>query len=251
MFTTIAKLRASSAMQSRVTTVENWLKRQNPSWTPDTKFPIAFIANSNIVADVEWVNGVTSTHASWPELANAVLAQFGHKTQTEHRHAIEEMLNARAGKTKALNDQIIPKYNIAFASLCAADFGSSLWPFAFGPAGASTPAEGTQATKAEVAQANPATVSGVVDAAPEPETAAQQTAEEPVNNFILVGAFYIAIGKIVMEKQKPFAEACTWASSPTGGRTYSQYAMENGADGAEARAFLKAFIGRAEHKQAQ
>lgn len=63
MFTTIAALRKSSAMQSRVTTVENYLKKRAKAYTPDMIFPIAIIAESNSGADFQWVEGVTSTHS--------------------------------------------------------------------------------------------------------------------------------------------------------------------------------------------
>lgn len=256
MFTSIQKLRASSAMQSRVTTVENWLKRQNPNWTPESRFPIAFIAHSNAVDDVDWVNGSTNTHVSWPELSNEVLKEFGHKTQVEHRNAIEELLRSREGKTKVLNEQIVPKYNAAFARIGAADFGAAFWPFAK-PAPIAVQATATPATNVADGGETAHLMSTPANAARLNESVAQLNAGKTTEHklvpttapatewsFLVIGAFYIAIGKIVILKEKTFDEACQWASSPTGGRTYSQFAMENGADGVEARAFLKAYMGR-------
>ncbi len=61
-FTTIALLRASTAMESRVNTVENYLKRTYPGYTPEMPFPIFEIAISNAIEDVHWVVDNSSTH---------------------------------------------------------------------------------------------------------------------------------------------------------------------------------------------
>lgn len=237
MFTTIEKLRASHAMQSRVTTVENWLKRQNSAWTPDAKFPIAFIAHSNAVDDVEWVNQVTSTHVTWSELANEVLKEFGHKTQGEHRAAIEEMLRSREGKTKVLNEIIVPKYNAAFQRIGGADFGSAFWPFALSKPAATTEAAAPEAT-ASAASNDAATESTATDAAA-PETGKLIPV---VPDFSIEGAFYIAIGKIMVSKSRNFIDAVKYASSPTGGRLYSEYAMAEGVDGKAARDYVRQYL---------
>lgn len=60
--TSIQNLRASTAMQSRVTTVENFLKRLNRNWNAAWFFPIAFINVSNGDDDMHWVRSHTSTH---------------------------------------------------------------------------------------------------------------------------------------------------------------------------------------------
>lgn len=61
MFTSIAKLRASHADQSRVTAVENALKKRcGSTWLASAPFPIAFILISNSQADFNWVVGTSS-----------------------------------------------------------------------------------------------------------------------------------------------------------------------------------------------
>lgn len=244
MFTTIAKLRASSAMQDRVTTVESWLKRQNVGYTPEVKFPIAFIAHSNAVADVSWVNDSTNTHAMWPELANEVLKEFGHKTQTEHRQEIENMLSSREGKTKVLNEQIVPKYNAAFARTIKADFGSAWWPFpvSAAPAATDTPLAETPAANANE-ELKPLAEVAADSANTNTNEAENETPEVETANPQLLGAMYIGLGKVMVDKQKTLAEAAKWSTSPTGGRVFSEYvhAFASGVDLKEVRATLKQF----------
>lgn len=63
MFTSISKLRSSSAMQSRVDQLERFLKKQSPKYSPDMIFPIAVIAISNNAADdYRWVMDARGTH---------------------------------------------------------------------------------------------------------------------------------------------------------------------------------------------
>lgn len=245
MFTTIAKLRASSAMQSRVTTVENWLKKQNAGYTEDVKFPIAFIAHSNAVADVEWVNGVSSTHAMWPELANEVLKEFGHSTQTAHRQEIEDMLNR--SKSASLQE-IVTKYNNAFARTIKADFNSAWWPFPVSAPTATPVAETSAPAASEELKplAQVAAESTVAEKSKEQaneEEASNETPEVEAANPAVLGAMYIGLGKVMVEKQKTLAEAAKWSTSPTGGRMFSEYvhAFASGVDLKEVRATLKQF----------
>lgn len=242
MFTTIAKLRASSAMQSRVTTVESWLKKQQPGYTPESKFPIAFIGYPNAVADVEWVNASSNTHAMWPELANEVLKEFGHSTQTAHRDEIETMLNS--GKANAL-EEIKAKYNAAFARTVKADFGSAWWPFAI-TAAAPTPATAlaeTPVAATSAASSNENTVAEKSKQDANEEEAGNETPEVEATNPVVLGAMYIGLGKVMVEKQKTLAEAAKWSTSPTGGRMFSEYvhAFASGVDLKEVRATLKQF----------
>lgn len=60
MFTSIAKLRASSAQQNRVSSVANNLKKLNPSWQDGWFFPIVAIGLSNSADDISWVKGTPS-----------------------------------------------------------------------------------------------------------------------------------------------------------------------------------------------
>ena len=55
MFTSIKLLRNSDAVQTRVTTVENFLKKKMLNYSPEKFFPVAVIALSNSLADVQWV----------------------------------------------------------------------------------------------------------------------------------------------------------------------------------------------------
>ena len=245
MFTTIEKLRASHAQQNRVSTVDNWHKRNGGNWLPTDKLAIFAIANSNSVDDVDWVCGTSSTHVAWPAMEAAVLKAFGHKTKGEHMNAIQSML--RAGKAKAL-PEITAKYHEAYSSLGAVTERCPVVGYVK-PAEAAPAAE----TAAPVADATEQLMSSPANAAHLNESVAQlaagQTTERPLIPVTeeapvkgaLVGAFYIAIGKIIALKDKTFDEAVQWATSPTGGRTYSQFAMENGVDGVDARAFLKSF----------
>jgi hypothetical protein len=60
MFTTINKLRASSAIQSRVDLVENSLKKINPNWHGNYLIPVPYIALTNNVDDANWVASTSS-----------------------------------------------------------------------------------------------------------------------------------------------------------------------------------------------
>src|SRR6478736_3999677 len=62
-FTSIAALRESLAQQSRVTTVENNLKKLNASWQASWLFPIVAVGLSNTLEDVDWVQSEDSVHA--------------------------------------------------------------------------------------------------------------------------------------------------------------------------------------------
>jgi hypothetical protein len=258
MFTSIAKLRASSAMQSRVTTVENWLKRQmGAAYTPEVKFPIAFIAHSNSVEDVSWVNGYTNTHVAWPELADAVLKEFGHKTQGEHRSAMYEMLDARSpGKNKVLAETIVPKYNAAFASLGkTADFGSQPWAFKIEPQVAAPAVEANvaavaanvpavEAKETPQVEVHPTAAGAATDVfKPLAQVAAESAAANTEANLQVVGAMYVGLGKVMIDKKKTLAEAAKWSTSPTGGRIFSEYvhAFTSGVELKDVRAALKDF----------
>lgn len=73
MFTTISNLRNSNAIASRVTRVENYLKRTYPGYTSEMLFPMFEVAASNPQEDYEWVVLAANTHAAGPAaLANAV-----------------------------------------------------------------------------------------------------------------------------------------------------------------------------------
>jgi hypothetical protein len=54
-FTSIAMLRASSAIQDRVTRVENNLKKIEPNWQSEWLFPAIVVGLSNGFDDVSWV----------------------------------------------------------------------------------------------------------------------------------------------------------------------------------------------------
>lgn len=243
MFTTIAKLRASHAMTSRVSSVENWLKKQNANWTPDTKFPIFAIASSNAVNDVEWVIATISTHVAWPEMEKAILALFGHKNVADHFDYIEDQMSARSGKTKAI-EALTEKYNAALVS--TQNFGKVLWPLtvaaakpisAVDTAAVQTPQEGVKPQEC-------------IGLKPKPEAKAEANIPAPVEKneegmytFAVLGAMYVAVGKVVIEKQKTFEDAVRYSLSPTGGRLFTQYveAFGVGADVKEVRACLKTF----------
>ncbi len=64
MFTTIEKLRASSAMQSRVDVLEAHLKATYPAYTPQMHFPLFEIGLSNGDDDMEWVLFTPGTHST-------------------------------------------------------------------------------------------------------------------------------------------------------------------------------------------
>lgn len=233
MFTTIANLRASHAMTARVSSVENWLKKQNPNWTSDTKFPIFVIANSNSVDDVDWVIGTTSTHEAWPQMEQAVLALFGHKDVAEHFDYIENLMRARAGKGKAV-EELAQKYNTALIE--TQNFGKVLWPLTVAaPApGAPAPAPTAETPQVEVK----------TESTSEPEVSAPaEKSGEGMYTFAVLGAMYVAVGKVVIEKQKTFEDSVRYSLSPTGGRLFTQYveAFGNGADVKEVRACLKTF----------
>lgn len=228
LFTTIQNLRASSAQQNRVQTVENWLKRQKKDWNPTDKFPVFAIANSNAVDDVEWVFGSRNVLVAWPEMEKAILAEFGHKTTSEHVDYIESQL--RVGKAKAIAE-ITPKYNAAYEKVHAVN------PLS------------TQTAATPAAVAAPAVASPVVIDPPSAKIEAglndapvPAEASAPKSDFAIQGAMYIAIGRIMASKEKSFADACTYATSPTGSRLYAEYAMSNGADGKQAREQLKTFL---------
>lgn len=219
LFTTIQNLRASSAMQQRVSTVENWLKRQKKDWKADDKFPVFAIANSNAVDDVEWVFGTKNVLVTWPEMETAILTEFGHSNITQHIDFIEKQL--RTNKAKALAE-ITPKYNAAYLKVHAINPLTETAALAASPVAVDAPVPRMEAA---------------LNDAPAP-------AETPVpkSDFAVLGAMYIAIGRIMSTKDKSFADACTYATSPTGSRVFTEYAMSNGADGKEARDRLKLFL---------
>lgn len=219
LFTTIKNLRASGAQQQRVTTVENWLKRQKKDWKAEDKFPVFAIANSNSVDDVEWVFGVRSVLVAWPEMEKAILAEFGHKNTAEHIDYIEAQL--RAGKAKAIAE-ITPKYNTAYMKVHAVNPLTETAALAETPLAENAPTQQIESALNDV-----------------PAPAVTPT---PKSDNIVLGAMYIAIGRIMATKDKSFADACTYATSPTGSRIFTEYAMSNGADGKEARDRLKLFL---------
>jgi hypothetical protein len=181
---------------------------------------------------------------AWPELANEVLKEFGHKTQSEHREEIESMLNR--SKASALQE-IVTKYNAAFARTIKADFGSAWWPFPVSaPVAAATPAPTAATPVAETpATETPQTESTVAEKSKEEanEEAGNETPEVEAANPVVLGAMYIGLGKVMVEKQKTLAEAAKWSTSPTGGRMFSEYvhAFASGVDLKEVRATLKQF----------
>lgn len=237
MFTTIAKLRNSHAMTARVSSVENWLKKQNPNWTPDTKFPIFAIANSNAVDDVDWVIGTTSTHVAWPEMEKAILAIFGHANVAEHFDYIENQMRAHAGKTKAAQD-LTHKYNQALVE--TKNFGKVLWPLTVAN---DTPVDAVKTEPAPTTETAQVEVKTESKAEPDVAPAPAEKDEAGMYTFAVLGAMYVAVGKVVMEKQKTFEDAVRYSLSPTGGRLFTQHveAFGNGADVKEVRACLKTF----------
>jgi hypothetical protein len=260
MFTTIKALRASHAMTSRVNTVDNWLKRQNPEWKPEDKFPIFAIANSNVVDDVEWVFNVTSTHAKWPAMEKAVLAQFGHKNAEEHEEFIVRAL--RNGKAKALAE-ITPKYNAAYLAvfpqvavqadaLPTTQLENGEGAVAIAPPTAANPTVDLANTSttdlaggaAEEAPARSDAIQGGAKNNPPLDLVNLAGVAAPTTpNFEVLGAFYVAIGRIIRNKQKSFDEAVKYASSPTGSRLFTEYVGDL-ADPKDVRAYLRDHIAK-------
>lgn len=237
MFTSIEKLRASHAMQDRVSSVERWLKRQNPNYLNAEKFPIFVIGNSNAVADVDWVISVNSTHIGWPEMHKAVLAEFGHKTIIEHNEYVEQLFNksTKANALAELNQKYVNAYSKAGVAI--PNYFGGLQPVgaaaqAIAPAPAAT--ETPQVVQEEVKAATPV-------AAPAPVAPAVNAKAEAEAKLKLRGIVHTAIGQVMSEKLKTFEDAVRWSQSPTGSRTFSAYAEANGADAREAREDLKAF----------
>lgn len=235
MFTTIQNLRASNAMQDRVTKVENWMKRNNPEYTPDGKFPIFLIASSNPVEDVDWVYYNKSTHAAWPEVEKAVLMQFavnGNAPAAQH-HFEEVVRQLRRNKAQTI-EEMQKKYKEAYDSV----FGTNAVLESASP-------ELNASTANEVITA--ADTTQVADVAAETKVKTE-TAAETTSEFskAIQGLFHIAVGNIMIAKDKTFEEALKYATSPTGNRIYSQYAEEqsNVEDAKSARAYLKNYISK-------
>lgn len=96
MFTTIKKLRDSSAAQGRVTVVHSKLKAQfDPNWSEDRAFPTAFVAVSNGMPDYEWVqtNDSVKVTAHIPGVTKELTALYGHrmKNKTEAAATVEAL----------------------------------------------------------------------------------------------------------------------------------------------------------------
>lgn len=81
-FTTIANLRASSAMQDRVTKVANNLKKMRPDWGDNTLFPIAAVGLSNSQDDMDWVFYHSDVHVS--NTTKKVLIANGYECTASH-----------------------------------------------------------------------------------------------------------------------------------------------------------------------
>jgi hypothetical protein len=65
MFTSIALLRASSALQNRVTKVFNYLKKTyGAEWPEDALFPAEVVFISNSIDDYQWLLGNSDVHAT-------------------------------------------------------------------------------------------------------------------------------------------------------------------------------------------
>src|SRR5580693_3910768 len=115
MFTTIANLRNSSAMQDRVTKVENWLKKQNPNWQPEFVFPIFAIGNSNPVEDVSWVYDNTRTYFDWPEMEAAVIRKIATNQICSKVDHIDNILSRMNRSKAATIAELTEVYNAAYA----------------------------------------------------------------------------------------------------------------------------------------
>lgn len=134
--TSIAALRNSSAMQSRVTTVENFLKRLNRDWQAAWWFPIAFINVSNDDADMSWVRSHTSTHlkpggslklgASTASVEAVIESLKGLRLETEaDLPKIDEALSKAFGTPVAWINGLVPT-EVAAAQAPFAQTGTQL-----------------------------------------------------------------------------------------------------------------------------
>lgn len=103
MFTTIEALRASHAMQDRVTKVETFLKNNaGGKWEPKALFPAEIVLLSNTHDDYEWVRGYKKDLAQvLPGLTKAVTDSV-----------IEKANPKGEADTKADAQKIIDNYNI-------------------------------------------------------------------------------------------------------------------------------------------
>lgn len=217
MYTTIEKLRASSALQNRVTTVVNALNKEHASgtWPVTEKFPIYAIGHSNSIDDVQWVFGAKGTHAAWPEMEKAVLEVFGHRTRPEHTEYVEQLL--QKGKAKALVE-LDEKYKLAADKLNGV-----------APAPAPAPAAEEKAT-------TPITALDVVNGTVPPSAPPTLPA---VTDYATLGVVVSAIGKVVQAKSKSLNEAVAYSLTPTGSRVFGEYVTAQDFDATAARKFLK------------
>ncbi len=115
MFTSIAKLRASSAIPARVSSVETMLRRVYKAYTPEMIFPVFLIAASNSLDDVEWVRSSSQTHINVTHLSPAinklglsemsVLRSAAKATGVDNltKQYVNAALSAFAGKTWDVN----------------------------------------------------------------------------------------------------------------------------------------------------
>lgn len=104
MFITIEALRNSDAMQDRVTTVENYLKRVygNGKWNPKSPFPAAIVLISNTRDDYEWVQrNIDPTNTAYggvnPE---------NYQSRDEANYPVDPEFSTKADAQKFVDDLI-------------------------------------------------------------------------------------------------------------------------------------------------
>lgn len=169
MFTSINRLRNSTAIQDRVTRVENFLKKNSAVYTPDMLFPAAVIIKSNNLDDYDWVmrnaflNGtgfVGGKPIDLSRLNNPAISVSG-KARLAN---IEAQISTLIGGTFKWTDGIWPTAKQEEQARAAATkpsdapvSASSRWPFPTGNRPDGTPTGKTKTKKETKATAKKAT----------------------------------------------------------------------------------------------
>lgn len=111
--TSIANLRKSTALQTRVENVMRYLKTLNPNWHPDWYFPIAIINVSNDSDDCSWVRSHTGTHHKGLGLLMLGNERGGSTTEAEKVIANLKGFSARSSTDYAkLNELLTSAFGV-------------------------------------------------------------------------------------------------------------------------------------------
>ncbi len=117
MFTSISRLRSSSAMQSRVTQVETYLKRNVPGYNVEMLFPVFLVAAANSMPDYDWV-------------ASQGRVDVPHATVAIGKANLDEsrlLGNGKAAAITSLQDSYAKILRAAFPKTVNMDLPANVW----------------------------------------------------------------------------------------------------------------------------